>query len=296
MLEDRRRYRKIFIRLWKNAEFRALPYPEKAMTLYLLSGPQTNRIGLFQVSFGAASEDLGESAPVLRKRLEKVVAAFGWHFDSHANVLWIPSWWDFNSPTGNENNTKGALSDLAEVPHTPLISRFASHLTHVPPGLHKYFQFVLDRYTARTPSEHRSDTVRTQEQDIEQEQEQKQEQQQETALARVSASESAFEIFRNAYPAARRVGGNEGRRAFRGALKGRDVSAHLTVMLAALEQHQRSEQWQNPKYIPLMTTWLNQERWTMQLPESSPMGQSVKTVGNQAALERFVARRQGGEA
>lgn len=88
------------------------------------------------------------------------------------------------------------------------------------------------------------------------------------ALARESDTGIAFEEFRQAYPAARRVGGKEGRRAFDGALNGRDLSLHLPVMLAALEQHKRSEQWQNPKYIPLMTTWLNQERWLSELPES----------------------------
>lgn len=81
------------------------------------------------------------------------------------------------------------------------------------------------------------------------------------ALARRDEQELAFQQFRDAYPAHRRVGGKEGRRAFDSALKGRDLSLHLSVMLAALEQHTRSEQWQNPKFIPLMTTWLNQERW-----------------------------------
>lgn len=115
-------------------------------------------------------------------------------------------------------------------------------------------------------------------------------------LARVDDVELAFEEFRNAYPASRRVGGKDGRRAFDGALKGRDLSSHMAVMLAALEQHKRSEQWQNPKYIPLLTTWLNGERWMVSLPPMSPMGQSVKTAGNQSALEQFVARRQGGES
>lgn len=49
-------------------------------------------------------------------------------------------------------------------------------------------------------------------------------------------------------------------------------------MLTALEQHKRSEQWQTPKLIPLMTTWLNQERWNQVLPETvrvSASGQST---------------------
>ncbi len=46
--------------------------------------------------------------------------------------------------------------------------------------------------------------------------------------------------------------------------------SHFTAMIDALAQHKRSEQWQSPKLIPLMTTWLNQERWTQVLPETIP--------------------------
>ena len=32
-------------------------------------------------------------------------------------------------------------------------------------------------------------------------------------------------------------------------------------MLSALVDQKRSEQWQNPKFIPHASTWLNGERW-----------------------------------
>ena len=38
-------------------------------------------------------------------------------------------------------------------------------------------------------------------------------------------------------------------------------------MLAALEQHKRSVQWQTPALIVNMTTWIRQERWLQELPE-----------------------------
>jgi len=78
-----------------------------------------------------------------------------------------------------------------------------------------------------------------------------------------SSADADYEAFRQAYPVSRRVGGKLARNAFRSALERTTVG----VMLAALEQHKRSEQWQTPKLIPLMTTWLNQERWLQVLPE-----------------------------
>lgn len=86
--------------------------------------------------------------------------------------------------------------------------------------------------------------------------------------------EEFFQIFRDAYPAQRRVGGQKARLAFRYATQGRN-GQHFDTMMKALEQHKRSQQWKNAKYIPMMTTWLNQERWTQQL-EEQPEGRHGK--------------------
>lgn len=84
--------------------------------------------------------------------------------------------------------------------------------------------------------------------------------------------EAEFQAFYAAYPKSRRVSGHKGREAFRVARR----SCDLATMLTALEQHKRSEQWQTPSLIALMTTWLNQERWGQVLPESGN-GMSVRT-------------------
>ena len=91
------------------------------------------------------------------------------------------------------------------------------------------------------------------------------------ALRKLSSANADFEAFRQAYPVSRRTGGKDAKNAWKQAIKGRNGN-HLSVMLTALEQHKRSEQWQIPKLIPLMTTWLNQERWTQVLPEGRISG------------------------
>lgn len=79
----------------------------------------------------------------------------------------------------------------------------------------------------------------------------------------LSSADADYEAFRLAYPSSRRVGGTAAIRAYVRARK----SASQSVLLAALEKQKHSEQWQTQKLIPLMTTWLNQERWLQTLPE-----------------------------
>jgi hypothetical protein len=76
-----------------------------------------------------------------------------------------------------------------------------------------------------------------------------------------------FETFRLAYPASRRVGGKAAQRAFATAMAQPNVT--LDVLLTAVDQHKLSEQWQDARYVPLLTTWLNQFRWQMVLPPSA---------------------------
>jgi hypothetical protein len=80
-----------------------------------------------------------------------------------------------------------------------------------------------------------------------------------------------FGQFSAAYPATRRKGGADARRAFAHAV----CQVPYAVMLHALEQHKRSEQWQNPRYIPSMLTWLRDEMWIQTLPEPQPARLSV---------------------
>jgi uncharacterized protein YjbJ (UPF0337 family) len=102
----------------------------------------------------------------------------------------------------------------------------------------------------------------------------------------LSSADADFATFCTAYPASRRITGKKGRTAFQSAVLGKN-GTHFAMMLEALEQQKRSEQWQTTKLIPLMTTWLSQERWNQVLPEPAKFGTHPRTAGNQAALERF---------
>jgi hypothetical protein len=81
-----------------------------------------------------------------------------------------------------------------------------------------------------------------------------------------AVDEADFETFRQAYPVKGRVGGPKAKSAFAKARQ----EVTLKEMLVALAQHKRSEQWQNPQFIPGMLVWLHQERWLQTLPEAKP--------------------------
>jgi len=89
----------------------------------------------------------------------------------------------------------------------------------------------------------------------------------------LTSADADFEAFRQAYPASRRVGGKAAKTAWANAMCVNPArhplsrAGRIAEIMPALEQHKRSEQWQTPKLIPLMTTWLNQERWLQVLPE-----------------------------
>jgi hypothetical protein len=72
-----------------------------------------------------------------------------------------------------------------------------------------------------------------------------------------------FAQFVEAYPAARRQRGYMAEHLFLAACE----KVPFTELLAALEQHKRSEQWRNGRIIPSMVTWLQEERWIQVLPE-----------------------------
>jgi hypothetical protein len=133
------RYRKVYPRIWRDPSFVGLSEGERLVALYLISGPQMNRIGLTHFSIFTAAEDLGTTPDTFAKRLSKVCATFGWFYDRRARVLYIPSWFTFNRPE-NENVLKGILNDLGDVPASPLAEEFArKNLGTLPQTLHHTF-------------------------------------------------------------------------------------------------------------------------------------------------------------
>lgn len=65
----------------------------------------------------------------------------------------------------------------------------------------------------------------------------------------------------------------------------------LAVMLAAIEQQKKGNQWADPRYIPQPRTWLNQRRWEDETPVSQPKPAQPKKV----VAQDYEQREYGGE-
>ena len=135
------RFRKIDPRFWKDEKVRRFSQIEKLISLYLFTG-QSNRIGLFSFSPGEAAEDLGVSAQTFAKGFGNVCQTLFLGWDSEARVLYLPTWWKYNQPE-NDNNVKGNLKDLDDVPDSPLIDRFINNLEYLPETLQVTFTKTL---------------------------------------------------------------------------------------------------------------------------------------------------------
>jgi len=73
-----------------------------------------------------------------------------------------------------------------------------------------------------------------------------------------------FAAFVQAYPASRRKGGYMAEQLFLHAL----TKVPFDTLMQALQQHKRSEEWQTPRFIPSLITWLATECWLQVLPEA----------------------------
>ena len=170
-----RKYRKIDPRIWSDERFSLLPDTEKVVALYVLTCPQSNRVGIFRFSLALASEDLGVTPIRIAERFAKVCDTFRWKWDASAKVVYLPTWWKYNQPE-NPKHLIGCLEDLADLPATKLAAEFAENTAYLSPNLSDTYRIrmqTLKRY-----------------QEQEQEQEQKQEQKQEQELT-LKGSQSA---------------------------------------------------------------------------------------------------------
>jgi hypothetical protein len=238
------RYRRISPRLWKDEKVITLTQREKLIALYCLTA-QTNRIGLFNFSPAQAAEDLEMDGETFAKGFAKVCETLNWSFDNTYRVLYIPTWWKYNTPE-NPNVLTACLKDISELPQTTLVQSFFSNLVYLPETFHETFRKGLAK-----PSPN-------QEQEQYQEQERIPPKSPKRGRRGVSDYTPDFEAFYGAYP--RKVNKFA---AFKVWQKISPENGTVEKIMAALEAHKKTEDWQkdNGQFIPHPSTWLNGRRW-----------------------------------
>lgn len=263
------KYRKVDPRIWVDEGRRKLTHTQQLLLFYCLTGPQTNRCGLFSFSKVLA----GESLPVKFRRFAPTWAAlldtFSWKYDETGRVLWLPTWWKYNPPE-NQKHMLGCLSDLHDLPQTPLLQEFTDNTKFLRPDHLEWFRAGMECIAIQEGKRYQK-----------QEQKQEQKQKQDSAAKRGEKSKRPqwgaedVEAIYQAYP--KRVGKGTATEAIKKALK-RVASKDDAPAVYLLE---RTKAWaslvshidrQHPlwRFIPLPATWFNQGRFLDELADAVP--------------------------
>lgn len=78
-----------------------------------------------------------------------------------------------------------------------------------------------------------------------------------------------FNRFYEAYP--KHVSGDYAKKCFERINPDEEL---LQTMLAAIERQKKTEQWQNIRYIPNPSTWLNERKWKDEIPDDALAGRA----------------------
>jgi hypothetical protein len=238
------RYRKIDPRLWRDERVRRLNQLEKLIVIYCLTA-QSNRVGIFNFSPAMAAEDLEISHQTFEKGFEKVCESLLWSYDKPSRVLYIPTWFKYNTPE-NPNVLIGCLNDLHELPKTPLLQLFRDNTRYLPKTFHQTFAEGCPK-----PS-------------LNQEQEKKQKQEQDLPPIVPRGTNGSFSRFWDAYPRKKSKG-----KAQQAWCKVKPDEQLVARILASIERAKTSDDWirEKGRFIPYPASWLNAQGWEDELPE-----------------------------
>lgn len=117
------RYRKVEVRTWGDAKFRALsPIPPcgQGLFLYLITGPHTGPIpGLFRAGRAAMAEELGWELEAFDKAFREALNEGMVEADFKARVMWVPKAIRHNKPE-SPNVVRGWASEFDLIPECAL--------------------------------------------------------------------------------------------------------------------------------------------------------------------------------
>ena len=110
--------------IWHKKRFKALSQDARELYLYIIINPHGNMTGLFTLPMGYAIEDLGWNDPKrFTKGLDELLDKQLIKYDFDNKIIFdIAQFKKF--PSQNENQVKGAIKKLRELPFTPLFQDF----------------------------------------------------------------------------------------------------------------------------------------------------------------------------
>lgn len=264
------RYRKVLVSLWDDPEFQSMDKSLRDAAFFLLTGPQTNRLGYYRFGRGLAADYLAVSPDQAGQDIEAVCQRFGWPIQADGRwfTVVIRGWLRHNGPRGTDQ-AKGFVQDLVEVPQGPMDQEFRACLGCIRSDCQSTFEEALDQRS--TGGGTGSEPVGVAQYQY---QEQYQEQGENHLDHRVAAIGSengtpGFEQWWITYP--RKVGKRKAKEAWKRLRRAKELPPAAEV-IAATERLARSTDWtkEGGKYIPHPTTWLNRGGWEDEAGRSGP--------------------------
>lgn len=110
-------YRKIYIRIWRDDDFRGLTELGKLLFFYLLTCPHGHLAGIFVLPIGYAMEDLGWEPAEIREAWLEIENNAMIQYDDRAKVLLLPNFLKYN-PFENKNTVINAVRNVLHLPET----------------------------------------------------------------------------------------------------------------------------------------------------------------------------------
>ena len=266
--EPKKVYRTIHLKMWGDEKFRSLsPQRPSAQTLwiYLLTGPQTNRIGLYQAGEMSMAEALEWDLKDYRKAFQEVFQKGLVKWSSKDRLLYIPKFVLYNPPS-SPNVVKGWKREWDLVPNCSLKSDAYDLLKASMEATGKAFveAFIktIEKPSIEAFGKPLGKGIRNQEQEQEQEQENiktppTSPKENSPTSKKYSAQQYApeFESFWKEYP--KKVAKGV---AYKAWMKQKPP---LDACLSSLEWQKKTDQWlkENGQYIPHPASWINAKRW-----------------------------------
>ena len=301
------RYVQLHDTIWADDKFYNLSPNGQRMFIYFLSCQHGNMIGYYRVPLAYIEYDLRLSEKEVLGALTELEQANMVLYDAPSSMVMIPTYLKHN-PIRGENQAKGVLNTLKELPRDTFHAQFVCATKKYMPEYVSLFKEYLERYEyaidrrlsniSTSPLEAPSDTLRSPlEAPSNSETETETETVSETETNTCASDDASvctfeetkpiekprspfksfkqqerFDRFWAVYPKKKSKG-----QAEKAWIKINPDDELLGVMLSSLERWKRSREWlrEGGQYIPHPSTWLNAKGWEDELPVSrdSPTAQ-----------------------
>lgn len=232
-------YRTVYLSYWTDSKVEDDFTPEdKYFYLYILTNPHTNLCGCYEISMSSMTKETGYNEGSIKRlldRMENVHQVL--QYDKETKEVFIPKWGKYNW-ANSPKTIQGAVNVASHIKSERLRKAFNDTLSIG-------YGYPMDTSVTDIDINNTSNKSNTNKKNKEDD----------------HVLEERFNIFWEAYP--RKVKKKDARKSWD---KIKPSDELLNTMLKSVEEWKKTEQWQDDRFIPHPSVWLNGERWNDEVP------------------------------